>query len=323
MSGTRKHGLFDSLDRIRTYMRYDPEDLPWRVKVAYLATDTVARACIGTALALPYRWRVPFMGWIMSSIVGPAAGFQRRAAEHVAFVMPHLSEVEHQRIARDSINNTGRTLIENYSTQALLARQKDAQIDGPGYQALTEAAKSGQPVILVTGHFGNYEALRASLVGRGFDVGGLYRDMSNPYFNTHYVRTMQAFGGPVFPRGRKGTAGFVRHLKAGGQLVLLFDQHVQRAPILDFLGHPARTAVSAAELALRYNALLIPFYGIRQKDGLNFQCVMEAPIPHSDPETMTQAMNDSLGARIRAHPDQWLWVARRWRTDELYPELLV
>ena len=94
---------------------------------------------------------------------------------------------------------------------------------------------------------------------------------------------------------------------------LLFDQHAQRAPTLDFLGHPARTAVSAAELALRYNALLIPFYGIRTADGLDFDCVMEAPIAHSDPMAMTQAMNDSLSARVRANPEQWLWVARRWR----------
>lgn len=294
-------------------MRHDPADLPWRVKVAYLATNAVARACIAAALALPYRIRVPFMGWIMARIVGPVAGFNRRAADHIAFIMPHLPVAEHQRIARASLNNTGRTLIENYSTRALLARQKGALISGPGYAAMQAAAKSGQPVILVTGHFGNYEAPRATLVGEGFEVGGLYRDMSNPYFNAHYVRTMQAFGGPVFPQGRKGTAGFVRHLKAGGQLVLLFDQHVQKAPVLDFLGHPALTAISAAELALRYNALLIPFYGVREKDGLSFKCVMEAPIPHSDPETMTQAMNDSISARIRAHPEQWLWVARRWR----------
>ena len=130
------------------------------------------------------------------------------------------------------------------------------------------------------------------------------------------LKTMEAFGGPVFAQGRRGTAGFVRHLKAGGQLVLLFDQHVFYAPKLDFLGLPARTAVSAAELALRYNAKLIPFYGIRNADGLTFETVLEAPIPHSDPETMTQALNDSIGRRITEKPEQWLWVHRRWRAHE-------
>jgi KDO2-lipid IV(A) lauroyltransferase len=181
---------------------------------------------------------------------------------------------------------------------------------------LESAAKKGQAVILVTGHFGNYEATRACLVARGYDIGGLYRDMKNPYFNAHYVKTMEAFGGPVFPQGRRGTAGFVRHLKDGGQLVLLFDQHVFGAPKLDFLGKPANTALSAAELALRYDALLIPFYGIRQADGVSFDAVLEAPIPHSDATTMTQALNDSLAARVKAHPEQWFWVHRRWRPNE-------
>ena len=189
-------------------------------------------------------------------------------------------------------------------------------LSGAGWVALQQAVAEERPVILVTGHYGNYEAVRAALVGRGIKVGGLYRNMSNPYFNAHYVKTMQAFGGPVFPQGRKGTSGFVRHLKTGGQLVLLLDQHVIGAPRLDFLGHPANTALSAAELALRYDALLIPFYGIRRDDGLSFDTVLEAPIPRSDAMTMTQALNDSLAARIKADPGQWFWVHRRWRPEK-------
>ena len=294
-------------------MRYEEDDIPALTKAGYIATNAVARAFIGAALALPYSWRVPFMGLMVSRIIGPAAGFMRRAEKHVAFILPHLPHAEHRRIARASLDNLGRTLIENYSTKALLNRHKGARIDGPGLAALQEATDKGQAVILVSGHFGNYEAPRAALLGAGFDVGGLYRDMANPYFNAHYVRTMHDLGGPMFAQGRKGTAGFVRHLKSGGQAVILVDQHVLRAPVFDFLGHPAHTSTSAADLALRYNTLVIPFFGIRRADGLTFDLILDAPIPHSDAGTMTQAINDSIGARIRAHPEQWLWVARRWR----------
>jgi KDO2-lipid IV(A) lauroyltransferase len=82
---------------------------------------------------------------------------------------------------------------------------------------------------------------------------------------------------------------------------------------MDFLGHPARTALSAAELSLKYGALLIPFYGIRKPDGLNFETVLEAPIPATDAEEMTQRVTDSLTARVEADPTQWFWVHRRWR----------
>lgn len=285
-------------------------------KLADYLTNAVIVGIIRLALALPYASRVRFVGWIVEKVIGPVAGYRRRALRNLAMIWPDMPASRQAEIARQCLNNVGRTFIENYSSRDFPARMSQVAPHGPGMTALKEAKAKGQPVILVTGHFGNYEATRAALVAQGYEIGGLYRDMKNPYFNAHYVKTMEAFGGPVFPQGHRGTSGFVRHLKRGGQLVLLFDQHVYFAPVLDFLGEPARTAVSAAELAIRYDALLIPFYGIRQPDGLSFDCVLEEPVPHTDPETMTQALNDSLAHRVEVAPEQWFWVHRRWRADE-------
>ena len=293
-----------------------PQPLP-RSKLLDFLTNALIVGVIRLALALPYETRVRFVGWLVEKVIGPVAGYRRRALRNLRMIWPEMSATRRDEIARRCLNNVGRTFIENYSARDFPERMARVAPSGPGAEALAQAVAEGRPVVLVTGHFGNYEATRAALVSQGYDIGGLYRDMKNPYFNAHYVKTMEAFGGPVFPQGRKGTAGFVRHLKGGGQLVLLFDQHVYFAPVLDFLGVPARTAVSAAELALRYDALLIPFYGIRQADGLSFEAVLEAPVPHSDPMQMTQALNDSLGARITEQPEQWFWVHRRWRGDEV------
>ncbi|MFK7835455.1 MAG: lysophospholipid acyltransferase family protein [Sulfitobacter sp.] len=280
-------------------------------------TNALIVGVIRLALLLPYTTRVRGVGWLVQRVIGPLAGYRRRALRSLEMIWPDLPLAQREAIASKCLNNVGRTFIENYSARDFPARMAHNIPQGPGAAALEDAVAQNRPVVLVTGHFGNYEATRAALVAKGYDIGGLYRDMKNPYFNAHYVKTMEAFGGPVFPQGRKGTAGFVRHLKGGGQLVLLFDQHVYFAPVLDFLGKPARTAVSAAELALRYDALLIPFYGIRQADGLSFETVLEAPVPHSDPATMTQALNDSLAARVKEAPEQWFWVHRRWRGDEV------
>ncbi len=285
-------------------------------KLGHYLSNLMIVGLIRVALALPYRWRVRLMGAMVERVIGPLAGYRRRARHNLELIWPDLPPARRADIARRCLNNVGRTFIENYSSRDFPGRMANITPTGPGMAALQEAAAKGQPVVLVTGHFGNYEATRAALVARGFNIGGLYRDMKNPYFNAHYVKTMEAFGGPVFPQGRKGTAGFVRHLKNGGQLVLLFDQHVFGAPALDFLGQPANTAVSAAELALRYDALLIPFYGLRRSDGLSFEAILEAPVPHSDPITMTQAVTDSLAARVRENPEQWFWVHRRWRPQD-------
>lgn len=285
-------------------------------KMSHYLSNVLIVGIIKIALMIPYTARVRGVGWLVQHVIGPVAGYRKRALDNLELICPEMAQADRRAIASNCLNNVGRTFIENYSANDFLKRMAGNLPHGPGLDALTKAAQMGQPVILVTGHFGNYEATRAALTARGFDIGGLYRDMKNPYFNAHYVKTMESFGGPVFPQGRKGTAGFVRHLKDGGQLVLLFDQHVHYAPILDFVGEPARTAPSAAELALRYNALLIPFYSTRMPDGVSFDCELEAPVAHGDALEMTQQLNDSLSARIKAHPEQWFWVHRRWRSYE-------
>ncbi|WP_298836480.1 lauroyl acyltransferase [uncultured Roseobacter sp.] len=289
------------------------QETPFSRRAGHYLSNLAIVGLIQLALILPYAARVRFVGWVVQYVIGPVAGYRARALSNLALIMPDKPEAERREIAARCLNNAGRTFIENYSSRDFPERLAGNTLEGPGVDALASARADNQPVVLVTGHYGNYEAVRAALVARGYNIGGLYRNMANPYFNAHYVRTMEAFGGPVFPKGRRGTAGFVRHLKEGGQLVLLFDQHVYDAPALDFLGQPAKTALSAAELSLRYNARLIPFYGIRQKDGLSFRTVLEAPVDHSTPEQMTQQLNDSLAAHVRADPGQWFWVHRRWR----------
>ena len=282
-------------------------------RLDHFLVNLAARGLIGLALALPYGWRVRLVGWLMRRVIGPVAGYTARAEANLALIWPDRPEAERRAIAQACLDNAGRTLIENYSTAPFQRRARAIEPTGPGYATLQEARAAGRPVILVSGHFGNYEAARAALVARGFAIGGLYRNLSNRYFNAHYVRTMEAFGGPVFPQGRAGTAGFVRHLKQGGQLVLLFDQDIGGAPALPFLGQPARTALSAAELALRLGADLIPFFSIRRPDGLDFDVELDAAIPHGDPRAMMEAATRALEARIYAHPGQWFWIHRRWK----------
>lgn len=293
-----------------------PKNVRFSRRAGHYLTNAFIVGLIRLALVLPYKARIAFVGWVVQHVIGPVAGYRARALDNLAMIWPQMPQERRAEIASKCLNNVGRSFIENYSARDFPKRMAKNTPTGAGVAALEKAAEQGKPVILVTGHYGNYEAMRACLVARGYDIGGLYRNMKNPYFNAHYVQTMEAFGGPVFPQGRRGTAGFVRHLKDGGQLVLLFDQHVFGAPALDFLGQPANTALSAAELALRYDALLIPFYGIRQADGVSFDTVLEAPVPHSDAVTMTQALNDSLTARVKADPEQWFWVHRRWRIHD-------
>ena len=189
----------------------------------------------------------------------------------------------------------------------------EAPVRGEGYEPLMEATKAGRPVILVSGHMGNYDIVRSALMQRGLKIGGLYRKMNYDGFNDFYVSRITEIGEPLFLRGRRGLAEMVRFLREGNAVAMLIDQHMNSGAALTFFGRPARTALSAAEMALKYDALLVPCYGIRQPDGLSFEVLVKAPVPHTTPEEMTQALNDSLEEQVRAQLDQWLWVHRRWK----------
>ncbi len=310
-------------NRLRARPSGDDEDLtmlerpppPWHLRTRYYLSDLLIRALIRSALVLPLRLRLGLFHGLVAYVAGPVAGYLRLAEANLAYIFPEMSADERRQLARACLGNAGRTFIEIYHPPSLLERLRDQPMEGPGLAAMRAARESKQPIMLTTAHFGNYMALNAALEGHGFAFGGLYRDMSNPYFNAHYVQQFEAFQGPFFARGSQGNRGFLRHLRAGGQLALAVDQHSFEGEVLQFLGKPALTAVSAAELAIRFGALLVPAYAIRQKDGTRFRCIVEAPIPHSDPKTMMQAVNDSISAQIRAHPEQWLWFHRRWRPE--------
>ena len=285
--------------------------------------NAAIRAAIGLAFLLPYRLRVAFFGRVVSRIVGRLAGYERRIRENLAHVLPDYPENRIPALCRDVLDNAMRTLIETYDPDRLLQIAARTPMTGPGVAAIEAARERGQPVIFVGAHFGNYAIPRAVLISRGWPLAVVYRPMENRFFNAHYVRTIERLGGPTFERGRRGMAGLVRHLSKGGSAGLLIDQYFRHGAALDFFGKPAPTALSAAEMALKYDALLVPLYGIRQPDGISFEAVFEAPIPHSDPWTMTQAVNHSLEAQVRAHMGQWFWLHRRWKPGRQarYPAL--
>lgn len=280
---------------------------PWLV-------DRLIRGAIWVMLRLPFDARRALAAFLMTGVVAPLGGWRRRIRENLSLVRPDLPEAEIRRMERAVPRSIGRTLAELYSGPDFVARVAREPLQGPGVTALEEAHRTGRPVLLVTGHLGNYDAIRGALIARGYEVGGLYRPMDNPFFNDHYVAAISRIGTPLFPRGRKGLADMLRFLRGGGMVGVVLDQSMGDGALLSFFGHPALTALSPVEMALRYDALVLPTYGIRRADG-GFDLVVEAPIPHSTPEAMTQALNDSLESQVRAHMDQWLWTHRRWKME--------
>ena len=293
-----------------TMAKADPNSaITWKERVEYAFVLTLL---VPLGL-LPHRLRVPLAGSLMAWLVAPLLGWRKRIGAHLAFAMPKMTQPERKRLIRAVPNHLGRLFIELFSPQDMCRIAQQASFVGDGVPAIEEALRTGRGVVCVSGHFGNYDVSRAALIQRGFDVGSLYRPMNNRLFNARYEQAIFAVGDRMFPRGRRGFGQMVKHLRAGNTLALLVDQHMDNGERLSFFGRPAYTAASAAQMALKYDAVFVPVYAIRQPDGLSFKVEVEAPIPHCDERTMMQAANDSLEAQVRAHPEQWLWTHRRWK----------
>lgn len=275
--------------------------------------DLGARVLLGAALILPYRLRIPFVGWVVSTVVAPLAGWRKRIRDNLAYAMPDLPRADVERIVRNVSANAGKTLIEIYSGEGFVRRAMDSPLEGPGVQALEDARATGKPLVLVTGHLGNYDSIRGKLSRSGYSIGALYRPMRNAAFNDHYVRAISTIADPVFPTDGHGVRGLVRHLKEGGVIGVVADVASRKAPLLTFFGKPAHTPVSVAEWAVKYDAPMIPIFGLRQPDGLTFRIHVAKPIPHDEPEAMMQRYNDILEEIVRRDPDQWFWIHKRWK----------
>lgn len=289
-----------------------PDPAPARLSVRHWIDDRLTGAVIGAVKLLPYHRRVPAMGWFFRRVLGPLLLY-RRIRQNLRHVFPDMPKAEVSDICRGVADNFGRSFIELHSGRDFARLAATFEPGGPGLAALDRAHAEGRPVILVSAHFGNYDAWRSNLSARGFRVGGLYMPMTNPAANARYVATIESIARPLFPRGSEGLSDMIRFVKSGGMLGLLGDHYMAHGELVDFLGKPAWTATSAAKMALKYKALLVPLYATRNPDGLTFTIEVEDPIPHTDALTMTKALNDSASRKVMAHKGQWFWLHRRWK----------
>jgi len=252
---------------------------------------------LGTTFAIVMRWFPP-----------ARIRFNREAKR----VFPNMKRSARARLGQDMGQHMGRTLFEIYHDAEFQTQHHKFSASGPGLAALKEAQAAGKGAIIVSGHFGQWEAVRAVIKMHGLESGAVYR----PHKNRHYERRIragiEAGGMPIFPTGRIGTKALVRHVRGGGIMSILLDEKYLEGVRIPFLGHDAYTSLSAAQLALKYDLPMIPAYGIRTEDGNAFRVEFEAPIQHTNTITMTRAFNDSLSARILSNPEQWYWMLRRW-----------
>lgn len=190
-----------------------------------------------------------------------------------------------------------------------------------------EAVCSGRSVIMLGGHFGNWE-IGTTLLGMwGFPMGIVARELDNPYFHEWFKQYREATGHRLMLKSG-GYDDMNALMQKGGNLAMLCDQDAgPRGLFVDFFGHPASTFKSIALLALEYDAVIVVGYSIRCPDGFEecswsrFEVGCEAlidprTISGSDPVgEITAQYTAALERAIRRAPEQYFWLHRRWKSE--------
>ena len=277
----------------------------------YHVQAILIRGFLAATKVLPLPLRAALAGHLTNAAIHLVPSLRRRAADNLHRVFPDMDPVQRRQILGQVARNTGRTLTEILFNHEFAAQAEATPIKGPGLEALSEARAKGKGAIIVSGHFGQWEAIRHALKAQDLETGALYRPNNNPYYEPLFRRGIKAGGAPIIARGSVGNRNMIKHVRSGGFIALLMDQYIQDGTTLTFMGHPAVTSLSAAQMALRYDLPLVPIFSKRTRDG--FEIVAEEPIPHTHAREMMQTFNDRLGEQVRAEPGQWHWLHNRWK----------
>lgn len=178
-------------------------------------------------------------------------------------------------------------------------------------QVLRQAREAG-PVLVVAGHLGNWELLAARLAPVLTPCAVLATDPPNPGIGRWLEARRRRFGVLTVARGGGGTGVLRQVLRHRGGVGVLLDQRTL-VPSVDvpFFGVPAPTPIRPAQWAIRRRLAVVAAVCVREPSG-GFRVHLE-PIPRGgDPVDLTRRLTAWLEARIREHPEQWVWVHDRW-----------
>jgi len=191
-----------------------------------------------------------------------------------------------------------------------------------GLDCLRDAIAEGRGVLCFTGHWGGWE-FQAIATGRlGHPIASIARRLDNPWLERILYAARTSTGNLVIEK-REGVRPILKALRDGHVMAILIDQNVagEERIFVDFFGRPAATTPALGVFHLRTGAPLVPVFALPLPGGryrLRYGPRVEVPLSgdrDEDVRRVTHACTKVLEAQIREHPEYWLWMHRRWKTQ--------
>ena len=197
-------------------------------------------------------------------------------------------------------------------------RKSVPSLDGDARRILDEVLAERKGAIVISGHIGNWEILGQAIAAAGYPIATIAQTSYDPRV-TAWLNEWRTRRGLqiVWREGNSGKA-ILRVLRNNGLMAFLIDQGTETAgEYVPFFGRPAFTPTTPAALALRTGAPVIFCWHHRRGKlhKITFERVryVQTGDNKQDVLALTTELSTRLEAAIRAVPEQWVWMHRRWR----------
>jgi Kdo2-lipid IVA lauroyltransferase/acyltransferase len=261
------------------------------------------------------------LGEIIGKYFGPLFRNKTIAKKNILTAFPDLNENSINEMIERMWKNIGRIFgeyihINKFSIMDL----KKIKIGFANKNNFEILKKNNKPVVFFSGHFANFELMAKCLQELGFNIGAIYRPLNNIFLNPIMEFIRKKYICPIqIEKGSNGTKKLIKHISTNNPLALMIDQRLSSSIRVPFFNQPATTTTAPAQLAIKYDALLVPVF-LKRLEKTNFEFFIEEPLIinrtndyDKDIFNITQSMNKKIEEFIKRDPAHWLWSHDRWK----------
>ncbi len=289
-------------------------DRPWRSRLRALLLRAALRGF--SWLSLPAAHRV---GSLLGRLTAAQGGsLWRISLDNIHRCLPELSADAQAQLARDSLIEAGKTLVEMGAVwRAPWADIAHWVVTVEGLDAIHAARAAGRGAILLVPHSGSWE-FGGLYTAQQLPTTALYRPPREPAFETLITQARSRTGTALVPANRQGVKALLLALRRNELAVILPDQEpaVGEGAFAPFFGHPAYTLTLVHSLMQRTGAPAFFGFAERLPNGRGFHLrYLPAPegLDAADPATALAALNAGVEQIVRRCPAQYQWSYRRFR----------